>query len=236
MKLLYLSAEWRKILLINYVVDPEILLPYLPPRTEFDLYEGKCLVSLAGFVFQNLKFLEIPIPYHQKFEEFNLRFYVVYKQNGQILRGVVFIREYVPKRFFKVLANAFAHEKYECYSMKHSIEEQDDLMVSYSFKVKENWNSVSAAAKTNPIIIEPGSLEDFIAEHYYGYNKWTSKVTLEYQLGHPRWSFYPLKSFSVDCRFEDYYPQEFLPFLYREAHSAQLIEGSAVRLYPGRFI
>ena len=236
MKLIYLSCEWRKILLINYEVAPEILLPYLPGKTEFDLYQGKCLISLAGFVFQNVKFLKIPIPFHQKFEEFNLRFYVVYKQKDEIYRGVVFIREYVPKPFFKFLANTFAREKYECYPMKHSIEEKNDLQVSYSFKVKDRWNTVSATAESTAKVIEPRSLEEFIAEHYYGYNFRPKGLTLEYQLEHPRWSYYPLKSFEVDCRFEDYYPKEFLPYLYSEPHSAQLIEGSAVKLFPGRLI
>ena len=55
MKKLFLTAEWRKLILVNYAIDPEILKKYLPFKTELDLWEGKCYVSLVGFMFLNKK-------------------------------------------------------------------------------------------------------------------------------------------------------------------------------------
>ena len=32
-------------------VDPSVLMEHLPPYTEIDLFEGKALVSVVGFLF-----------------------------------------------------------------------------------------------------------------------------------------------------------------------------------------
>lgn len=233
MKILALQAEWRKIVFVNYLIDPKVLLPLVPRGTQLDLYHGECYVSLAGFQFLHTHFALFPFPFHQAFEEFNLRFYVVRKEKGRERRGVVFIREFVPKPSFKWLANTFAREKYECYPMRSTIEALGaELNAAYSFYAGGRWNTVGATAGSAAMNIERGSLTEFIAEHYYGHNKLSDHLTLEYRLYHPRWTAYPLKSIHVDCRFEAFYPPEFVPFLYAKPHSAQLIEGSFVALSP----
>jgi uncharacterized protein len=45
----FLTAEWRKLIMANYVVAPEVLEAYLPVGTTLDLFEGRCYVSLVGF-------------------------------------------------------------------------------------------------------------------------------------------------------------------------------------------
>jgi uncharacterized protein YqjF (DUF2071 family) len=72
----FLKAEWRKLAMFNYEVDPEILKPYLPKGTELDFYKDKCYVSLVGFMFLKTRVLGVAVPFHRDFEEVNLRFYV----------------------------------------------------------------------------------------------------------------------------------------------------------------
>jgi len=93
----FLNAEWRKLILANYEFDEDILKKHLPYKTEIDKWNSTSYVSLVGFMFKNTKLLGIPIPFHRNFEEVNLRFYVRYKQNNEWKRGVVFIKELVPK-------------------------------------------------------------------------------------------------------------------------------------------
>ncbi|MCB9261021.1 MAG: DUF2071 domain-containing protein [Flavobacteriales bacterium] len=109
----FLKAEWRKLAIANYVVDANVLLDYIPAGTELDLWNGKCYVSLVGFMFQNTRLLGIKIPFHVHFEEVNLRFYVKRFDNGIWKRGVVFIKEIVPKRALTFVANTVYNENYE---------------------------------------------------------------------------------------------------------------------------
>lgn len=133
----FLEAEWRKLVIVNYVVDSSVLKEYLPFGTELDLWEGKCYVSLVGFMFLNTKLLGIPIPFHRNFEEVNLRFYVKRFEDGKWKRGVVFVKEIVPKVALSFVANMVYNENYETMPMKHDWKiENDKQIIAYQFKKK----------------------------------------------------------------------------------------------------
>jgi uncharacterized protein len=90
----FLRAEWRRLCLLTYAVDPACLWPHLPPGLELDLREGRAFVSLVAFDFLRTRVLGVGWPGYRDFPEINLRFYV--RQGSR--RGVAFIREYVPRR------------------------------------------------------------------------------------------------------------------------------------------
>src|SRR5580693_3209079 len=101
----FLSARWINLLMLNYDVDPDILKSYIPPGTELDLWKGKALVSMVGFLFHDTRVLGIQWPLHINFEEVNLRFYVKRFDGEGWKRGAVFISELVPKPLIAVIAN-----------------------------------------------------------------------------------------------------------------------------------
>ena len=90
----FLKAEWNNLALINYEIDADILKDYLPIGTEIDYWNGKCYISLVGFMFENVKILGLKIPFHTRFEEVNLRFYVKRFENNEWKR--VFIILFFP--------------------------------------------------------------------------------------------------------------------------------------------
>jgi len=110
---IFLEAEWRKLIMANYEIDPSILKSYLPNKTELDLFNGVCYVSLIGFLFSNTRMLGVKVPLHINFEEVNLRFYVRYNDAGVWKRGTVFIKEIVSKPAITFVANTLYKEKYE---------------------------------------------------------------------------------------------------------------------------
>src|SRR6478736_9506390 len=88
----FLTAEWRKLTMANYAIDSKALLPHLPYKTELDLWNNTCYVSLVGVMFVNTKIKGFKIPFHVNFEKVNLRFYVRYKDENEWKRGVVFVK------------------------------------------------------------------------------------------------------------------------------------------------
>jgi hypothetical protein len=90
----FLTAEWLNLVTLNYAVDPGLLRRFVPVGTELDAFAGQTYLSLIGFEFNRTRLSGFPIPFHGAFEEVNLRFYVRHGSR----RGVVFIRELVPKR------------------------------------------------------------------------------------------------------------------------------------------
>lgn len=230
----FLSAEWRKLALANYEVDKKILTKYLPPFTELDEWGGKCYVSLVGFMFVNTKLKGFNIPYHRSFEEVNLRFYVKYNENGNWKRGVVFIKEIVPKPAITFIANTIYKEKYQTLPMKHYWrEEHKALIVEYSWKSKI-WNRFTITASSKSEIIKVDSIEEFITEHYWGYTKIGPNLTSEYGVEHPRWETYPVKEYTIDVDFERNYGKDFA-FLNQQApNSVMLAEGSSIFVLKGK--
>jgi hypothetical protein len=69
------------------------------------------------------------------FEEVNLRFYVKRFENNTWKRGVVFIKEIVPKPALTFVANSIYKENYETLAMRHEWKENDvNRIVEYQWK------------------------------------------------------------------------------------------------------
>ncbi|WP_113652738.1 YqjF family protein [Pedobacter namyangjuensis] len=233
---IFLSAEWRKLALANYEVDKEVLVKYLPPFTELDDWQGKYYVSLVGFMFINTKLRGFGIPFHGNFEEVNLRFYVKYNEFGEWKRGVVFVKEIVPKPAITFVANTIYKENYQTLKMSHKWEQSDDtLSVEYSWKSKK-WNRFKVMAQPNAESIAIDSEAEFITEHYWGYTKIEANVTSEYGVEHPRWEVYPINDYLIEVDFAENYGNDFGFLNQRKPNSVMLAEGSEIRVLKGKKI
>lgn len=225
----FLTAEWRKLAIANYAIDPDVLMNYLPVGTELDLWEGKCYVSLIGFLFKNTRLLGFSIPFHANFEEVNLRFYVRYHDNGLWKRGVVFVKEIVPKFALSVVANTVYNENYEAMPMSHVwTEDADEREVGYKWRYKGQWQSINLKADSALSEIVPGSEAEFITEHYWGYARYSASKTNEYEVKHPKWAQYKVKSFEIDVDFGLVYGADFAFLNQQQPVSVMLAEGSEV--------
>ena len=220
----------------NYSIDKKLLEPYLPYKTEIDFWKDTCYVSLVGFMFLDTKVKGIKVPFHTNFEEVNLRFYVRFKGNGTWKRGVVFIKEIVPKPALTFVANTIYGENYETLPMSHSWEIRDEsLIVEYKWK-KKKWNSIRVTANKNSNKIEEGSEEEFITEHFWGYTKIKDNKTSEYGVEHPRWEVYKTVDYAIDVDFGNTYGKDF-EFLESEIpKSVFLAEGSVIKVKEGKEI
>jgi uncharacterized protein YqjF (DUF2071 family) len=233
----FLTAEWRKLVFVNYEIDPEILQPYVPYGTELDLWQGKCYVSLIGFMFLNTRLRGVKVPFHVNFEEVNLRFYVKRQENGEWKRGVVFIKEIVPRPAIVWVANTLYGEQYETRPMRHQWRELDKaISISYSWKHSGKWFSLRAVAEREAKDMEPGSETEFITEHYWGYAKSGATRTNEYEVTHPRWQVYKVLDYDINVDFQAVYGNNFGFLNARKPTSVMLAEGSAITIEGKRSI
>jgi len=235
MALKFLTAEWKNLIMANYIVDPSVLIPYLPYKTELDLFNEKAFVSLVGFMFTNTRLFGYKIPFHVNFEEVNLRFYVKYNDNGEWKRGTVFIKEIVPKPAISLIANTIYHEKYDTKRMRHNTTEtESELALSYQWKHLHKWNKIAAVAENTPKPMISDSVEEFIAEHYWGYSKYNDKTTFEYNVQHPPWKIFPVKSYEIECDFTSLYGARFSVLMKAKPESVFVAEGSAISILKKR--
>lgn len=232
----FLTAEWKYLAMINYRIDPAVLVPHLPAKTILDAHESTYYISLVGFMFLNTRVLGVKIPYHVNFEEVNLRFYVKREVNGAWRRGVVFMREIVPKKAIAFLANILYKEHYSAMPMRHQISSGEKITVSFGWKHGGRWDELSLITGNESVPMKPGSTEEFIAEHYWGYNRIDENRTTEYKVEHPKWNYYPAADCGVSCRFGELYGSSFAFLNTSKPLSVFMAEGSAISIHPGSAI
>jgi uncharacterized protein len=225
----FLTAEWKNLIMVNYAIDKEVIQQYLPYKTEADIFDDTCYVSLVGFMFYNTRLMGIKIPFHVNFGEINLRFYVKRKDGNTWKRGVVFIKELVPKHALTFVANTVYKEKYETVPMNHQHKITDEkIEVEYGWISSQSKQSIRVTAENKIYSLDTGSETEFITEHFWGYTKVTENKTYEYEVKHPRWQVYRVKEFEVKVDFGLVYGNN-LSFLNAAIpKSVMLAEGSRV--------
>lgn len=226
----FIQSEWRKLIMINYDVDPKILIPYLPNGTKIDTWNGRCYMSLVGFMFLNTKLKGIVLPFHQKFEEINLRFYIKYYDEIDIIRGTVFIKEIVPKSLVTLVANQLYKEHYETKRMRHYWDINDkNINIEYGF-FEDKWQNIKVSANPNIIDIPPFSEANYITEHLWGFSKINETETKKYEVEHPKWQQYLVNDFECTIDFEKTYGSNFKTLNSLKPVSVYLIEGSKIKV------
>jgi len=225
----FLEGEWQYLAMANYEIDPKLLANHIPRGTELDSWNNTNYVSLVAFMFVNTKVLGFSIPFHINFEEVNLRFYVRYKHENEWRRGVVFVKEIVPKPMISFVANNIYGEHYYTMPMKHEINNDlDKLQVEYFWKFKKNWNHFKLLADPEEKPIHSGSEEEFITEHYWGYTKIDDAKTSQYQVEHPRWNQYAVKNYDIKCNANELYGAPFGECLSQKPLSVIMAKGSDI--------
>jgi uncharacterized protein YqjF (DUF2071 family) len=234
----FLSAEWRDLVMLNYQVDPSFLNEYVPTGTVLDSFGGRTYLSLVGFRFCHTKLLGfLPIPFHTDFDEVNLRFYVRRKEGNENKRGVVFIAEIVPKWAIAKTARLIYSENYTCLPMRHRVHTEGlKKTAEYEWQVNGQWCKLSAKAPGGPTHPQEGSLEQFITEHYWGYSSQRSGDSLEYHVSHVPWNVWTSTAASFEGDASALYGCKLGSLLQRPPDSAFIADGSPVIVFTGRRI
>ena len=233
----FLTAEWRHLLMLNYAVPEELLTPYVPKGTMLDTWQGATYASVVGFQFLDTRVCGWGIPLHRNFEELNLLFYVRRFADGEWRRGVVFIKEIVPRRAIAGIARTLYNENYFAMPMRHNVQVTGEkIQVVYEWKMGGEWQRLSAFASGQPTTPKQGSLEEFITEHYWGYARQKDARCIEYQVEHPAWRVWRAEKAKLECDVAAVYGEAFAASFAAGPNCAFIAEGSAVKVFRGEWL
>lgn len=232
----FLSAEWRQLLMLNYVVSSRILEPLLPRGTELDSWQGNHYLSLVGLMFLDPRVLGVALPWYRQFEQVNLRFYVRRRLPGEWRRGVVFIQEIVPRRFPALAARSLFHEPYEARPMMHRLDsglcpQSPGGEIMYGWLLNGRWNRLSAVVSSHWQELEAGSETQFLVERYWGYTARRSGVTSEIRITHAPWKVCAVSQPRLACDVPAVYGSSFVEPLAGPPASAFVADGAPVEVH-----
>jgi uncharacterized protein YqjF (DUF2071 family) len=228
----FLTARWVNLILVNYRVPPELLLPYVPIGSELDTPDDAPdthLVSLVAFHFADTAAFGIPIPGAGWFPELNLRFYV---RRGE-KRATVFLREFVPNALITLGARWLYHQPYYLALIQHYWRARGATIdVSTHFTFRDTYGSLRVQAENSPVVPPSDSQAHFLKEHYWGFDRAPSGESFRYRVAHPLWRTYPVLDYEAN-----FDPGSLLGGAWRglawqdNIHSVLCVEGSSVKVY-----
>jgi uncharacterized protein YqjF (DUF2071 family) len=215
----FLTARWMDLCLLSYPVPDELLLARLPPGLELDRWGGRAFVSLVAFDFLDTRVRGVRIPRHADFPEVNLRFYVRERRpdphgGGEFRRGVVFIREYVPRRGVSLVAKLLYNEPYVTVPMTSGVECAGEAPAG-RVRINHEW---ATRGVTNRLYVQaagpahrPG--EDtpvhFFKEHSWGYGRSRRGRLVAYEVRHPVWDVRQVERYELTIDWGAAYGEEF---------------------------
>ncbi len=230
----FLTAEWRYLAMLTYEAEPSLLQPFVPRGTELDTCDGRALMSLVGFRFLHTRVLGWRVPFHQHFDEVNLRFYVRREMGGELRRGVAFVREVVPRHLVALVARLAYNEPYVALPMRSEVPEASGdapFRVRYGWRISGRWQHLALTA-AGPSTLPLGRDDiTFITDHQWGYSRQRDGSTLEYRVEHPLWSVWVGTQAEVSGDMAHLYGPAIGATLAAAPDSAILAEGSSVRVF-----
>jgi len=229
----FLTADWRYLAMLNYEVDPAVLVPHLPKGTDLDDRGGRHFVSLIGFLFLDTHVLGLPALFHQNFEEVNLRLYVRRKIGAESRAGVAFIREMVPLPLVAEVARLTYNEPYRTVPMQHTLVQTNGHIqsVEYLFGGPRSQCRLTVHVDGAAQEMKHGSDEEFLSERGWGYTRQRDGGTIEYRVEHPRWRVWPNARWELDGPLGEFYDEPFASILRGVPGSAFVADGSAVAVH-----
>ena len=229
-RICFLSAQWKRLLLLTYDVDPQLLSDHLPPGLTLDTIDGRAFVSLVAFDFLDTRVVGIRWPGFINFPEINLRFYVRHPDGR---RGVVFIREYVPKRLIALLARTLYNEPYQAAPMTSAwIESENNFQLEHTLWIGQSVQQIEVELGKNPVMSQEDSLDHFFKEHSWGFGQTRSGRLLEYQVWHPIWETLPVTSVNLKWDWGAVYGDQWAFLSNQEPFHQAFAVGSEIRVYP----
>lgn len=240
----FLSARWSNLCLISYLVPKDLLEPRLPKGLKLDVPPGTPAdmgaVSLVAFDFLDTRVRGVRWPRHVNFPEINLRFYATLPgpTPDEDKRGVVFIKELVPKRMISLVARAIYNEPYGAAAMSSTVTSTDSkLVVEHRIHLRNSRPSmirVTAASETTTP--SRTSIEHWFKEHQWGFGRARSGEPLVYEVRHPTWSIHNVEKLDLDFDWTGTYGGEWGLLESTKPVSVVLAQGSLIEVHPKRIL
>jgi len=93
-------------------------------------------------------------------------------------------------------------------------------------------HTISVTAEDAPFRPAVDSIEHFFKEHRWGFGVARDGGTLRYEVDHPAWSAYPVRSYSIDVDWAAVYGPEWAFLADAQPVSIMLAAGSPVSVWP----
>jgi uncharacterized protein YqjF (DUF2071 family) len=226
----FLTARWENLLVVTYAVPDEALERHLPRGLTLDRLGGSARVSFVAFDFARTRVYGLALPGHVNFPEINLRFYVRAGDD----RGIIFLREFVPRLGVVVAARVRYNEPYVRIPMRSNVgpvrERPDRLRIKHAFG--HRLSSVRAEVDAAGVVPDEGSDGRWLTHQTFGFGQTWWGALRQYRVDHPVWCLHAVHSLDLDVDFAGLYGEEWGFLAGATPSHVTFAAGSEVAVYP----
>ncbi|MEZ4804270.1 MAG: DUF2071 domain-containing protein [Bacteroidia bacterium] len=217
----------KRIAVIAYRVEPELLYPFLPENTELHYWNNNCLLCLQGYILSDIEIQGYQLPYHKSLQVMNLHFYVKHQNGEDCEYGIVYIKNFLSKSLFKILSNHLYNSN-SITKITACVEQIEDELISASYSWAYRLKNFSFHVMGNeiPVPYRPDSFEEFISTHQWIFAKTINNKTLQYKMAHSKWQFHQTINVRVKLDFGTEFGEEFYYLNEENPIAVALAEGS----------
>lgn len=225
----FLKSNWLRLTSANYVVNSSILEKHIPSGTELEFHKGKCYVSLVAFLYTETRLLNVRVPFHNTFEEINLRFYVKREVSPGVWRSeVAFTKLFFPKIALTLVAKYIYKENYETLAMRHFWKDEGEFISTNYGLYKKKWHNFEVKSTLKSYNIVKDSNEFFFSKQYWGTSQIDKNSCTIYEIKHPDWRVYKVNDWNISFDFESVFGEEFKCLMRLKPESVYVYDGSEV--------
>jgi uncharacterized protein YqjF (DUF2071 family) len=175
---------------LHYKVPGKPLLELLPEGLGLDTYDQEAWISVVAFTVKNMRLKYVPpLPYLSRFNEVNLRTYVI--KDGK--PGIYFISIETNKIPVALMANILIGLDYKKAKVKRS-------MNRYRVKKSEENNFLDMKYLSLTAIHEKTPLETWLTERYCAYEKINNRL-YRFNIHHLPWTLKNIKVRSLTINY-----------------------------------
>jgi uncharacterized protein len=226
----FLTARWENLLVVTYGVPDAALAGHLPRALSIDHLGGQARVSFVAFDFARTRVYGLAIPGQVNFPEINLRFYVKAGDD----RGIVFLREFVPRRAVVLAARIRYNEPYFRIPMRSDVRpvagKPGRLRVRHVFG--DRLSSVTAEVAASGTPPEKGSDGRWLTHQAFGFGQTRRGGLRRYRVEHELWPLHEVHSLDLDVDFAGLYGEEWSFLAQATPSHVTFAAGSDIAVHP----
>ncbi len=230
MKIKLIKTCWQDLIMATYEIDAEAIQEYVPAGFEIDLFQGKALATVVAFRFKDTRLIGVKMPFYRDFPEINIRIYVKGVHDGEMRRGVVFIKEITPNRIPALIARTLFRENFHVQPV-----EVTRYGESACLKINYQWgdgNNLGGEIKEQLRDWQDGTEEAFIGDNFWAFKKVGDKA-YAFRVDHQPWKTAPLENTNIKIDLKTLNGDEIANAIYRHGNQPRnvtFIDGNTVEL------
>jgi uncharacterized protein len=201
----FLTAHWRDLVLVSFVVPDALAATLVPPGCEADRWQGRCYVSLVALSMDRVRVRGWAIPGLTAYPQVNLRFYV--RHTGRA--AVRFVGEMVPSRWLAAAARWWYGEPFRAgYIRAQRREEGGAIAMTYQFGLDRPRWRVAVQSTSDETVPGETTFEHWLKERSRGCRRARHDRLRVFDVAHPVWSVRAVRAAEVDVDFAALYGAE----------------------------